>query len=111
MQQKSTLEGILSKPTKQSASSDKDGANTPAPRPIVELDEPTKKTVRRVFDSIVSSIDPSLLKNRDGVKFELHFINSSEWNACALTNGAVCIYSDLLPIVQTEGGLAVRCPN
>ena len=65
------------------------------PKPLASFDVKTRDTAQRVFDSLIAVIDPQLLRDRPEVKFQLHFLDSNEWNACALTAGAVVLYSGM----------------
>jgi hypothetical protein len=57
-----------------------------------------------VFDSLIAAIDPQLLRDRPEVRFQLHFLDSNEWNACALTAGAVVLYSGMAFISASMHG-------
>ena len=64
-------------------------------KPLATFDAKTRETAQRVFDSLIAAVDPQLLRDRPNVNFQLHFLDSNEWNACALTAGAVVLYSGM----------------
>lgn len=97
----SASNGDLDAPAASASAADEDDARTlqeaaaKRPKPLAAFDAKTRETAQRVFDSLIATIDPQLLRDRPDVKFQLHFLDSSEWNACALTAGAVVLYSGM----------------
>ena len=81
-------------PSSSSAQKRKDAAAR-RPKALASFDAKTRQTAQRVFDSLIAAIDPQLLRDRPEVRFQLHFLDSNEWNACALTAGAVVLYSGM----------------
>jgi hypothetical protein len=77
------------------------------PKPLASFDAKTRETAQRVFDSLIAVIDPQLLRDRPEVKFQLHFLDSNEWNACALTAGAVVLYSGMSAPGRNARGTAL----
>jgi predicted Zn-dependent protease len=70
------------------------------------------QTVRRVGERIRGAVEQYFagegMANRlDGYKWEFNLVESQEVNAWCMPGGKVVVYTGILPLTQTEAGLAV----
>ena len=67
--------------------------------------------VKRVGERIARAVEAymasaGLSKNLDGYKWEFNLVEDANVNAWCMSGGKVVVYTGLLPITQTEAGLA-----
>lgn len=70
-----------------------------------------KEEIYRVTKNIVDSLlrvceEDKILTSREREQFSLHIIQSKIPNAFVLPDGTIFVYTGILPIAETEGGLA-----
>ncbi len=68
--------------------------------------------VKKVGERVAKAVDQYFVQNNlsqqlQGYKWEFHLIDSKEVNAWCMPGGKVVVYTGILPITQTEAGLAV----
>jgi predicted Zn-dependent protease len=62
----------------------------------------------RVKDAVVSYMDAQGMGDRiKDFKWEMHLVESKEVNAWCMPGGKVVVYTGILPVTQTDAGLAV----
>lgn len=77
----------------------------------LSADKNKSAMVKRVGDRIARAVEAymasaGLSKNLDGYKWEFNLVEDAAVNAWCMSGGKVVVYTGLLPLTQTEAGLA-----
>lgn len=77
----------------------------------LSADKDKATMVKRVGERIARAVEAymssaGLSKNLDGYKWEFNLVEDANVNAWCMSGGKVVVYTGLLPITQTEAGLA-----
>ncbi len=78
---------------------------------VVPLSQPDAQMLQRVGQRVTAAVETFLRENKltdrlQGVNWEINLIESNQVNAWAMPGGKIAFYTAILPIAQTEAGVA-----